>query len=1005
MNVPDIDRRTKRDIIEKISELARSYLPEWRFTEENPDIGSVIAMIFADMFEGTVKRYNNVLYKHHIAFLNNLDIAIKPSVPAKGVVCFEQSADFITGVYVPSKTKLIAGTGGAGGSVIFETQRSVFVTPAKISGIIYHSPANDSIAVAYGGNEDITAKRISLFDINCGENIQKHFFAFCHRFVLNVNGSCGIRLAFQHSEGGIGNKLMECISDSRRMRWLYYCSGEWKPFDYAGIEEDFIVLKGDNVSIAEEEYEGYRSCWIGCEAVGMKDMEPLGIKSLRIKTLKEDISPEVIYADDTEQAIEKFQPFGEELSLYRECYIACREAFSKANAKVTLCFTLSYTELEKEFILPVPPVEWKLIMKKPEEAYYIEKLPVVCDRVIWEYWNGLGWARLDLDGGAETVFNNSRSGEIKLSFRCPESIRAIPVNAYDTHWIRMRLVSSKNIFQTNCRHYAPVISGLRIEYCYEGSGLLPERALAWNNTVNQDITQSLASGSGAVLFRGGQGKNVLYIGFDRYPEGSPISIYFNIDGKSASDGKSSGETGGVPVLEWEYYSSAGKWKEFKLSDTTGGFSDPGIVTLIIPEDFADTEIFGRKCFWLRITDADNENVSSRRVPSVQGIYINSVEVLNEETMEEEIFFVEEKKPGFSIRLSRKNIISLKVMVNEQGASLSPSSDEYLDAVRRHDIEIKKDSQGNVSGVWRAWDEVDSFIGSRPGDRHYIVDRITGEILFGDGKKGMIPQKRYDEAIRVLYSSGGGKSGNLSPGSIDRMADAMRFIGRVYNPASTHGGSNCEDVDAAVRRGANILKHGGRAVTEEDFEALAMEASRSIARVKCVSNINREGVFSPGQVTVAVLMEEFDNCHSAFLAQKESIESFLRDKASCTLCNGRIRVVKPVFLKVSAKLWFKVKTAENIYEIQRRVKEKIMGFIDPVKGNFNNCGWNIGELPNRAQIFSYVKSMDIEGSIERLILTVSDAEDAAGVETHMADLAYNPFYMGINGQHEVTVIYG
>ncbi len=1000
MNIPDIDQRSKRDIIEKISELARSYLPEWRFTEENPDIGSVIAMIFADMFEGTVKRYNNVLYKHHIAFLNNLDIAIKPAVPAKGVVCLEQSADFITGVYVPSGTKLIAGTRGAVGSIIFETQRSVFVTPAKISGIVYHSPANDSIALVYEGNEDITAKRISLFDINCGKNIQKHFFAFCHKFVLNVNGSCSIRLAFQHSEGSIREKLIERISDSREVRWLYCCSGEWKPFEHADIEEDFIVLKGDKVSITEEEYEGHRSCWIGCEAVSMKDMEPLGIKSLRIKTCRQDISPEVIYVEDTEQPIEKFQPFGEELSLYRECYIACREAFSKANAKITLCFTLSYTELEKDFILPVPPVEWKLIMKKPAEAYCPERLPVVCDRVIWEYWNGLGWARLDLDGGAEAVFNNGRSGEIKLSFSCPESMRAIPVNAYDTYWIRMRLISSKNIFHTNCCHYAPVVSGLSLEYCYEGSGLLPERALAWNNTVKQDITQSLARGIGTVLFKGGGGKNVLYMGFDRCPEGSPISIYFNVDGKTGSDGKD----GNVPVLEWEYYSSAGKWKEFKLFDATGGFSDPGIVTLIIPEDFAPVEIFGKKCFWLRIIDADNEYVRLKRFPSIRGIYVNSVEVLNEETMEEEVFFVEEKKPGFSIRLSRKNILSLKVMVNEQGVSLSPSSDEYLDAVRRNNIEIKKDSQGNVSGVWMVWDEVDSFIGPGPNDRHYIVDRVAGEILFGDGKRGMIPHKRYDEAIRVFYTIGGGKSGNLSPGSIDRMADAMRFIGRVYNPASTHGGSNCEDVEAAVRRGANILKHGGRAVTEEDFEALAMEASRSIARVKCVSNISREGVFSPGQVTVAVLMEEYDNCHSSFLAQRESIESFLRSRASCTLANGRIRVIKPVFLKVSAKLWFKVKTAENIYEIQRRAKEKISGFIDPLKGNFNNCGWNIGELPNRAQIFSYVKSMGIEGSIERLILTVSDAEDAARTETHIADLKSNPFYMGINGEHEVTIIY-
>ena len=37
-----------------------------------------------------------------------------------------------------------------------------------------------------------------------------------------------------------------------------------------------------------------------------------------------------------------------------------------------------------------------------------------------------------------------------------------------------------------------------------------------------------------------------------------------------------------------------------------------------------------------------------------------------------------------------------------------------------------------------WTRVDDFFGSSPTDRHYVLDRTTGEIRFGDGRNGSIP---------------------------------------------------------------------------------------------------------------------------------------------------------------------------------------------------------------------------------------------------------------------------
>lgn len=995
MNIPGIDKRKKQDIIDQIQRLAQSYTPEWRFSEENPDLGSVLGILFADMFAGTVDRYNNVLYKHHIAFLNNLDIGIKPSVPAKGIVCFEQSADFISGVYVPSKTKLLANSENTEESLVFETQHGIFVSPAKISNIIYHSPQKDKIVIAYDGNDEIIKKNISLFNVNEGENIQRHLLVLSHMNVLGIEGNSRIEILFEPNlyDNTILERTLASLSGNSA-KWSYYHDGAWTPFDNVLLEDKTLVLESRDLKITPEEYEGTLGCWIGCNAENINPGSNIVAGRFTLKTQRNGIAPEVVYIDDIEGEHSKFHPFGEELSLYRECYIACKEAFDKLNSKVTISFDLSYTKLEKEYVSMKSEVDWKLIMKRKAPDYIPEKKTVVCDRVIWEYWNGLGWAKLSMDENAEAVFNNSRQGRVTLSFTCPEDMVSILVGAYESFWIRIRLVVSKDVYSTVCCHYSPVVSNMSISYSYL-DGCVPEKVIIENNTVVEQITSNVINGNNTKLFKASTEKeNSVYIALNRYPEGSPLSMYFNINGRGSTV---------KAALEWQYYSGSG-WKELKISDRTDDFTDPGIVTILIPEDLQQAEIFGRNGFWIRIIDVDNTFSSSISYPNISGIFINAVEVLNKETMEEEVFFVDEKKANMSIDLSRGNILDLSVFVNEHGVSLDTKSDEYKEMLLKDKVEIEKDSFGNINGIWLQWNEVENFINSGPEDRHYVVDRTLGRIGFGDGKKGMIPQKRIDEAIRVKYSIGGGNDGNLEPGSINRMADAMRFIGRVYNPVSTHGGANFEDVETAVNRGANLLMHCNRAVTEEDFNALAMEASRSISKVKCVSNVDRDGRFSPGTVTIAILLNEYNKGRNFFLSEREKVSDFLCQRASSTFSKGMINVVDPVFIKISTKLWLRAKEVESIYEIQRAVRQRIKDFIDPITGNFNHNGWLMGELPNKSQIISYIKSLKFDITIERLIMTVINEQKDKVLETDIDDLEYNPFYLAVNGQHDITISY-
>ena len=991
LKFPVLDRRTKQDIIDEIAKLARSYTPEWRFDPENPDVGSVLGIIYAEMFDGTVQRFNRALYKHHIAFLNNLDLSINPAVPAGGVVTFVKSENYGGGVYVPSKTRLIAESTD-GDEMIYESQQSVFVTSALISSIYSTSSEKDIIIKPYDGSGDIRECGLELFNTAVCSNLQRHFLAMCHKHVLHVKDNSEIVLTMLPANMKQNpSAIMPVLADEKAVRWCYLDGDEWKEFDHVSSSGDSIILgKADGISISPAEFEGTESCWIGCRVIDIEQAKSVEAGAFHIRTEKTDIKPQHVYADDIEQEPAGFNPFGEEVTPYSECYISCDEVFTKVGATVKISFGLSYTLVEKEIEMPKQEVDYKFIMKQRLE-FINEKVDVTAEKAVWEYWNGMGWARLRMAQEAYSVFDGRRKGVVEFSFTCPEDMQTISVGAFETYWIRIRLVSVKNAYKVFCRHILPVMSKLNLSYQYEDTGLPPEKAIAFNNTGTDDVTLDLRTGTGSRLFKKlGYDKTAVYFGLDKRPEGSPVSIYFDIKNNAP---------GMRPPVMWEYLSDGmdgSRWKELRISDATDHFTNSGIITLLIPDDFKENMLFGEMACWIRISDIKGSYDAVVEYPVINGIYMNSAAITNIETMEEETFFIEEKKPGISLRLPRENVLSQRVFVNEQGM-LSGADDAVP-------YETVKDTLGNITELWVEWKEVDNFLNSESGSRHYVIDRLSGTILFGDGRNGMIPPRRDDEAVRVQYQTGGGSRGNVGKGGIERVADALRFIESAYNPVPTHGGCDFEDVDTAIVRGANLLRHNKRAVTVEDFEALAFEASRSIAKVRCVPNICRDGSVKPGMISLAVLLKEYDKGGSTFLSQKERIERFITEMADCTVSVGGLSVIEPLYIRISSKIWVSVRNAEMLYEMQRTIKEQITRFLDPLTGNFSGKGWDIGELPDRERLYSYLKALNLPCSLKRLVLTAKEMNGLSQREIDLGDYEGNPFATGINGDHEVVVKY-
>lgn len=118
--------------------------------------------------------------------------------------------------------------------------------------------------------------------------------------------------------------------------------------------------------------------------------------------------------------------------------------------------------------------------------------------MIWEYWNGSAWVRLDAGREAESLFY--RPGEElqrkQVSFRCPQDLEETFVNSHLNHWIRARILQIENLYSALPIYLSPWLEGVKLTYAYPERLYPLRRCLALNHTVMIDQTLQSQGHSG-----------------------------------------------------------------------------------------------------------------------------------------------------------------------------------------------------------------------------------------------------------------------------------------------------------------------------------------------------------------------------------------------------------------------------------------------------------------------------------------------------------------------------
>jgi len=254
-----------------------------------------------------------------------------------------------------------------------------------------------------------------------------------------------------------------------------------------------------------------------------------------------------------------------------------------------------------------------------------------------------------------------------------------------------------------------------------------------------------------------------------------------------------------------------------------------------------------------------------------------------------------------------------------------------------------------------WAEVPDFSDCDATARCFTLDGITGELRLGpavrqpDGTMklyGAIPP-RHANLVYRRYRFGGGQLGNVQAGVLNTLKTGIPFVARVSNRESAWGGLDAETLESAMMRAPALLRSRERAVTESDFEFLAMQAfPAKIGRVKCLQPRPSEaGRVAPGQVYVMVIPRI--STPEGYLAPDQltlspdsaaALATYLDERR---LLTTRLDIRPPAYYWVACRVQLRAAPGVGQADVESEVLKRLYRFVNPLTGGPDGRGWPFG----------------------------------------------------------------
>jgi hypothetical protein len=115
----------------------------------------------------------------------------------------------------------------------------------------------------------------------------------------------------------------------------------------------------------------------------------------------------------------------------------------------------------------------------------------------------------------------------------------------------------------------------------------------------------------------------------------------------------------------------------------------------------------------------------------------------------------------------------------------------------------------------------------------------------------------------------------------------------------------------------------------------------------------------------------------------------------------LKIVEPVFVRISVRVWLAVKDMADSLEIREQWLSHIRDYLHPV-GSDRHVGWKFGVLPRESQIRMMLTSIGTDAVIQRFGISAVYQDDSGVHETSLDSIRVSPSMICCNGEHQITM---
>ena len=992
---PKLDDREFQDIVDEAISLIPRYAPDW--TNHNPsDPGITLIELAAWMTDLILYRLNRVPEKNYIAFLNLLGIKLKPPRAAKALLQFAlvEGAGKQT---IPRSTQVATPQAGEDQTVAFETASDLVVTSVPLDRVF--SYFNETYS---DNSQHLERPRADGFEVFGGaQRVERFLYLSDPRFAGASDDAAVLRIYLGCPERG-GRDL------ARLLEWEYFSGGRWKELVPAILEVDrgevcFLGPLTFEPAIVNE-VEGL---WVRgrlAEVPEQADDTEIDTIRARVEVVGEGAIPDVAVASIDNAFItldlgKNLYPFGKEPGVDSALYLACDELLQTPGAEISI-----------EMALADPAA-----IPKPNPSDDLT--------LAWEYSDGKRWRLLgrssqrgNMPGSRDDIDFRDETHAMKqtgiISFRRPKDMEPFDVAGETKCWIRVRvekgdygqagtytLDNDKWVFKNERPLKPPAMRSINFRYREDYRDV--RRAIAFNDFTYTDVTDDARTDY--TIFQPFSPhideSPALYVGYDGKLPNDAVGLYFEMveelglgsvpddDITLTSDltryyAERASEWESEQRVVWEYWDGR-EWTLLAVNDGTSGFTTSGFVEFVGPDDWQPCMRFTEERHWLR---ARLELGGYVKPPRIRRLITNAIEAFHYTTIRGETLGSSDATPLQKFRLLHGPLLEDEVVrVREKQA---PTGDE-LEALGAHAVTPVDEDDNDEH--WVRWQRVESFFESGPRSRHYTIDYQTGEVQFGDGAKGLIPTEGLNNIVADSYRIGGGAAGNVNADTLTSLTRAIAYVDSVTNPLSASGGANRETVGEAKERAPYTIKSRDRAVTAEDFEMMALRASTSLARAKCIPDKGHRGVVN---LVVVPKAEAHESDLSRRLVPSSEVLRYLkRYLDERRLVGSVLRVIKPSYRDISLKVTLLRRTIGTSDRMRRDIEVKLRRFLHALRGGRDGKGWEFGRPVLKSDLIHVVEEIPGVEGVDAL--EIMDEERGVHIEHVRVDDDELPFLISVH----------